>query len=126
VSRTCVLVLSALSALASPALASTGTVHGVYCDTDGSQTISPGDVPNWALAPSSGGPCDVVSLSHGGLPSNAWARAVNDLYDAGIVVVAASGDSFNLKVVDLATHFTVYPSAFHRVGEMQGCWGPMR
>src|SRR5262249_60695991 len=95
-----------------------------------------------AMAPPSGGPCDVVSLSHGGLPSNAWATAVNHCYDAGIAIVAASGDSFNLKVIDFATHFTVYPSAFYRVvtataatfakaphttndlGEMQGCWGP--
>ncbi|HEY8698607.1 MAG TPA: S8/S53 family peptidase [Rhizomicrobium sp.] len=97
---------------------------------------------SYALAPHAGGPCDVVSLSHGGLPSNAWADAVNDLYEAGIVVVAASGDSFNLKLVEIATHFTVYPSAFYRVvtatgttyakgpyiaddtGAMQGCWGP--
>lgn len=85
---------------------------------------------------------DVVSLSHGGLPSRAWAAAVNKLYEAGVIVVAASGDSFYYKVVTLATHFTVYPSAFNRVitalgatydggpyvtkdfGQMQGCWGP--
>jgi hypothetical protein len=97
---------------------------------------------DYALAPREGGQCDVVSLSHGGLPSKAWADAVNRLYDAGTVVVAASGDSFNLELVDIATHFTVYPSAFYRVitatgatyakgpyitndfGTMQGCWGP--
>jgi len=96
----------------------------------------------YALSPNSGGPCDVVSLSHGGLPSAAWATAVNALYEAGIVVVAASGDSFNAVVMDIATHFTVYPSAFYRVvtatgatfdkgpyisddpGAMQGSWGP--
>ncbi len=38
--------------------------------------------------------CNVVSLSHGGLPSDAWAYAVNQLYDAGIVVVAAAGGQF--------------------------------
>jgi hypothetical protein len=97
---------------------------------------------DYALAPRGGGRCDVVSLSHGGLPSKAWAEAVNRLYEAGTVVVAASGDSFNLEVIDVATHFTVYPSAFYRVvtatgatydkrpfitddfGAMQGCWGP--
>ena len=97
---------------------------------------------DYALSPRDGGICDVVSLSHGGLPSNAWADAVNRLYDAGVVVVAASGDSFYLVVADVATHFTVYPSAFYRVitatgatyakgpyitnnfGVMQGCWGP--
>jgi len=103
----------------------------------------------YALAPS-GDPadpdptnrCDVVSLSHGGLPTPVWADAVNLLYDNGITVCASSGDSFYLKLFDLATHFTVYPSAFNRVvtvvgatythepyitadfGEMQGCWGP--
>jgi subtilisin family serine protease len=97
---------------------------------------------DYALAPREGGRCDVVSLSHGGLPSKAWAEAVNRLYDAGVVVVAASGDSFYFEVIDVATHFTVYPSAFYRVitatgatytkgpyitndfGTMQGCWGP--
>src|SRR5262249_13721902 len=70
---------------------------------------------DWAMAPPSRGPCAVVSLSHGGLPSTAGATAVNHCYDAGIAIVAASGDSFNLKVIDFATHFTVYPSAFYRV-----------
>lgn len=87
-------------------------------------------------------PCDVVTCSHGGLPSAAWASAVNHLYEAGIIVVAASGDSFHFGPVDLATRFTVYPSAFNCVltavgatydlkgyatdifSEMQGCWGP--
>ena len=89
-----------------------------------------------------GGPCQVVSLSHGGLPSTTWAAAVNALYEAGVVVVAASGDSYSATVADIATHFTVYPSAFYRVvtatgvmfdntpytshhlGALQGCWGP--
>ncbi|HEY1415515.1 MAG TPA: S8/S53 family peptidase [Caulobacteraceae bacterium] len=98
----------------------------------------------WALAPC-GDPslrCDVVSLSHGGLPTRLWADAVNALYDAGVVVVAAAGDSIFLELIDIATHFTIYPSAFDRVitalgatyakapyktdviGQMQGCWGP--
>ncbi|MBZ9765507.1 S8/S53 family peptidase [Mesorhizobium sp. CA6] len=86
--------------------------------------------------------CEVVSISHGGLPTESWADAVNTLYDDGIVIVAASGDSYQLEVADIATHFTVYPSAFNRVltavgatfdnlpyvtdkfGRMQGCWGP--
>jgi len=59
-----------------------------------------------------------------------------------VVVVAAAGDSFYMVVMDVATHFTVYPAAFYRVvtatgvtyaktpyittsfGVMQGCWGP--
>ena len=89
-------------------------------------------------------PCDVVSLSHGGLPTKAWADEINRLYDAGIIVAAASGDSISAVVLDIATHFTVYPSAWWRVitvtgetfakqpyttthpGEMQGSWGPPR
>lgn len=86
--------------------------------------------------------CDVVTISHGGLPSAAWADAVNKIYEAGIVVVAASGDNFNLGPADVFSHYTVYPSAFNRVitalgatyaktpyisdkpTVMQGCWGP--
>jgi hypothetical protein len=99
---------------------------------------------NYALAPrgDTNARCQVVSLSHGGLPSAAWATAVNALYEAGVTVVAASGDNFYLGIVDIATQFTVYPSAFNRVttalgatfagkpyttkdiGVMQGSWGP--
>ncbi len=99
---------------------------------------------NYALAPrgDTGSRCGVISLSHGGLPSAAWATAVNTLYEAGVTVVAASGDNFRLGPVDVATQFTVYPSAFNRVitalgatfdrtpyttdafGVMQGSWGP--
>ena len=86
--------------------------------------------------------CAVVSISHGGLPSAAWAEKVNELYEAGVIIVAASGDSYNVGPLKVATRFTVYPSAFNRVltavgvtyGQtpyithdqllMQGCWGP--
>ncbi|SIN80709.1 S8/S53 family peptidase [Paraburkholderia phenazinium] len=96
----------------------------------------------YALTANHGKPCDVVSLSHGGLPTKAWAQATNALYEAGTLVVAASGDSFWAVFTDIATHYTVYPSAFYRVvtatgvtfdngaykrnkvGVMQGCWGP--
>lgn len=96
----------------------------------------------YAINPGDGRRCDVVSLSHGGLPMKSWAHAVNMLYDAGVVVVAAAGDSYWAVLTDIATHFTVYPSAFYRVvtstgvtfddgpykrdrlGVMQGCWGP--
>ena len=51
---------------------------------------------HYALAPR-GDPAmkaHVISLSHGGLPSAAWADAVNALYVAGVTVVAASGDFY--------------------------------
>ena len=97
---------------------------------------------DYACAPGDFAPCQVVSLSHGGLPSSSWAEAVNRCYEAGLVVVAASGDSFYAVLMNIATHFTVYPSAFNRVitatgatfekgpyittvpFAMQGCWGP--
>jgi subtilisin family serine protease len=86
--------------------------------------------------------CDVVSISHGGLPTPSWADAVNMLYEHGITIVAASGDSIFAEFVDIATRYTVYPSASNRVltavgatylkepyitnkpGVIQGCWGP--
>ena len=97
---------------------------------------------NFALKVGDDLPCDVVTLSHGGLPTQAWVDAVNDLYDCGIVLAAASGDNFYAVITDIATHYTVYPSACYRAvtatgatfdrtpyttkqfGEMQGNWGP--
>jgi len=94
------------------------------------------------LDPGDHRPCDVVSLSHGGLPTASWADAVNRLYEAGVVLVAAAGDSFQGPLGAFPTHQTCYPSAFYRVitatgitydsqpyksaslGELQGCWGP--
>jgi hypothetical protein len=55
--------------------------------------------------------CDVVSISMGGLPSGAWNDAVNAAYEAGICIVAASGDCFG----GVPTHHVVYPARYHRV-----------
>ena len=80
---------------------------------------------------------DVLSMSMGGLPSAAWADAVNAAYDAGVVLVCASGNSFG----GLPTSLVVYPARFNRViaacgimaqghpyyglgGPMEGCVGP--
>jgi subtilisin family serine protease len=54
---------------------------------------------------------DVVSMSMGGLPSQAWADAINALYDAGVVVVTAAGNNFG----NAPTHVVVYPARFARV-----------
>jgi len=54
--------------------------------------------------------CDVISMSMGGLPSGAWNDAVNAAYEAGICIVAASGDCFG----GLPTHHVVYPARYHR------------
>jgi subtilisin family serine protease len=54
---------------------------------------------------------DVVSMSMGGLPSYAWADAVNLAYDAGVVLVCAAGNSY----AGLPTSLIVYPARFQRV-----------
>ena len=53
----------------------------------------------------------VVTMSMGGLPSQAWAEAINALYDAGVFVVAAAGNNYG----NLPTRFIVYPARFNRV-----------
>ncbi len=53
----------------------------------------------------------VVSMSMGGLPSQAWADAINALYEAGVVVVTAAGNNYG----NLPTRYIVYPARFNRV-----------
>ena len=53
----------------------------------------------------------VVTMSMGGYPSQAWAEAINALYEAGVVVVTAAGNNYD----NLPTHFIVYPARFNRV-----------
>ncbi|HKG96725.1 MAG TPA: S8 family serine peptidase, partial [Pyrinomonadaceae bacterium] len=82
--------------------------------------------------------CDVVSISMGGAPSRAWNEAVNDAYEAGICIVAASGNSKG----GVPTHHVVYPARYHRTiaacgvmandshyyeldfSQLEGNWGP--
>lgn len=54
--------------------------------------------------------CDVVSISMGGAPSRAWNEAINDAYEAGICIVAASGNSQG----GVPTHHVVYPARYRR------------
>lgn len=54
--------------------------------------------------------CDVVSISMGGAPSRTWNEAINDAYEAGICIVAASGNSQG----GIPTHHVVYPARYHR------------
>src|SRR4029077_16840016 len=53
----------------------------------------------------------VLSMSMGGLPSQAWADAVNALYDAGVFVVTAAGNNY----ANLPSPLIVYPARFNRV-----------
>jgi len=84
----------------------------------------------------------VMSMSMGGVASQAWADAVNKAYDAGIVYVCAAGNNFSAGLFGVPTRFIVYPARFRRViaacgvmadakpyyglsfGVMQGNWGP--
>lgn len=52
-----------------------------------------------------------VTISMGGLASEAWAEAVNALYERGVFIVAAAGNNFG----NLPTRFIVYPARFNRV-----------
>lgn len=85
----------------------------------------------------------VLSMSMGGVASAAWADAVNQAYEQGIVLVTASGNNFSAGFLGgTPTTSTVYPARFQRVlaacgimanlrpyyglslGTMQGNWGP--
>jgi hypothetical protein len=84
----------------------------------------------------------VLSMSMGGVASQAWADAVNMAYDAGIVLVTAAGNNISAGIFGFPAHSIVYPARFRRViaacgvmanrqpyydmpfGVMQGNWGP--
>jgi hypothetical protein len=85
---------------------------------------------------------DVISMSMGGVASAAWADVVNEVYDAGVVFVAAAGNNISAGPFGIPTRHIVYPARFRRVlaacgvmangkpyyglsrGTMQGNWGP--
>jgi len=53
----------------------------------------------------------VITMSMGGLASQAWADAVNALYELGVFVVTAAGNNYG----NFPTHNIVYPARFNRV-----------
>ncbi|MGE0862891.1 MAG: S8 family serine peptidase [Vicinamibacterales bacterium] len=55
--------------------------------------------------------CDVITMSMGGLPSQAWAEAVDRLYEAGVVFCAAGGN----RTRPLPPKVLVYPARYPRV-----------
>lgn len=55
--------------------------------------------------------CEVVTLSMGGLPSRAWAEAVDDAYHAGVCICAAGGN----HVGPAPPKTLVYPARYPRV-----------
>jgi hypothetical protein len=83
--------------------------------------------------------CQVLSISMGGVPSAAWADAVNHAYEAGVAIFAAAGN----RIGPLPPATLVYPARFARVvavcgftaakqpyylpglhRKMHGCFGP--
>lgn len=65
--------------------------------------------------------CQVISMSHGGLPTVAWADAINAAYERGTAIFAAESDFFSLwprPVYPFAFIWPsspVWPAAFRRV-----------
>jgi subtilisin family serine protease len=55
--------------------------------------------------------CDVVSLSMGGLPSEAWREAVDAVYEAGVCICAAAGNHIGAS----PPQTLVYPARYPRV-----------
>lgn len=53
----------------------------------------------------------VITMSMGGLASQAWADAVNALYEQGVFIVTAAGNNFG----NFPTRHIVYPARFKRV-----------
>src|SRR5262245_3815458 len=54
---------------------------------------------------------DIITMSMGGLASQAWAEAVNALYEQGVFIVTAAGNNFG----NLPTRNIVFPARFGRV-----------
>ncbi len=55
--------------------------------------------------------CDVVTLSMGGLPTGAWAEAVDSAYEAGVCICAAAGNHVGVT----PPRTLVYPARYSRV-----------
>jgi subtilisin family serine protease len=60
--------------------------------------------------------CDIVSMSMGGVPSKAWATAVNKAYMNGVTIVTAAGNNFS----GFPVRKLVYPAKFDRVISVSG------
>ncbi|MEO6753148.1 MAG: S8/S53 family peptidase [Chthoniobacteraceae bacterium] len=65
--------------------------------------------------------CDVITMSHGGAPTQAWVDAVNAAYERGTAMFAAESDFFSLAFNPfqprgfIVPASPVYPAAFRRV-----------
>ncbi|MEA3208394.1 MAG: hypothetical protein QOE70_1451 [Chthoniobacter sp.] len=70
--------------------------------------------------------CDVITMSHGGSPTQAWADAVNAAYERGTAIFAAESDFISLMPDPLRPKgiilpaSPVYPAGFRRVMGVTG------
>ncbi len=70
--------------------------------------------------------CDVITISHGGAPTQAWVDAVNAAYERGTAMFAAESDFFSLAFNPfqprgfIVPASPVYPAAFRRVVGVTG------
>jgi Subtilase family len=76
--------------------------------------------------------CDVISMSHGGSPTQTWVDAVNAAYERGTAMFAAEGDFFSLAPYGfrpggiVVASSPVYPAAFRRVLGVTGATAEKR
>lgn len=63
---------------------------------------------------------DIITLSHGGLPSARLIAAVNEAYDNGTAIFAATGDYFDVPILGHTFREVVYPARFSRVMGVAG------
>jgi len=65
--------------------------------------------------------CDILNISHGGLPSTLLADVINEAYENGTAIIAAAGDFFETPILRISSpQQTVYPAAFSRVVSVTG------
>lgn len=70
--------------------------------------------------------CDVLTMSHGGAPTQAWVDAINAAYERGTAMFAAESDYFSIVPDPLRPRglflpaSPVYPAAFRRVVGVTG------
>ncbi|GEP97772.1 hypothetical protein CCY01nite_40320 [Chitinophaga cymbidii] len=59
--------------------------------------------------------CEVISMSMAGKPDNRMAQAVNDAYEAGVVIVSAASNCWYKGTGALLPKCVMFPAAFERV-----------
>jgi subtilisin family serine protease len=75
---------------------------------------------------------DVITMSHGGAPTQAWVDAVNAAYERGTAIFAAEGDFFSAMPDPLPPNGIIvpaspmYPAAFRRVIGVTGVTADQR